>query len=141
MPKQPRMNRIKSLHLYTIFEASEVTGVSPRTIRNWATKGLRLMQDDGPALVRGDDLIVFIKGQRNQRRQSLSLDRFFCLRCRAPRAPAGGLAECVEHNSRVTLIAICEACETILRKPLARADLSKLRGLLDIEEAGGGSDP
>lgn len=141
MPKQPRLNRIKSLHSYTINEAAEVSGVSPRTIRNWAANGLRLMQDDRPALVRGDDLIAFIKGQRKQRKQSLPLDRFYCLGCRAPRTGAGGFAECVEHGSRFTLIAICETCETIMRKPVARADLSKLRGMLDIVEAGGGDDP
>lgn len=140
MPKQPRLNRIKSLHSYTINEAAEVSGVSPRTIRNWAANGLWLMQDERPALVRGDDLIAFIKGQRKQRRQSLPLDRFFCLRCRAPRAAAGGLAECVEHGSRFTLIAICEVCETILRKPVAQADLPKLREVLDMQEGGGGPD-
>ena len=139
MPKHPRLNRIKSLHSYTINEAAEVSGVSPRTIRNWAANGLRLMQDDRPALVRGDDLIAFIKGQRQQRKQSLALDRFFCLRCRAPSAAAGGLAECTQHGARFTLIAICEVCETILRKPVARADLPKLWGVLDIVEGGGGS--
>lgn len=141
MPKQPRLNRIKSLHSYTINEAAEVSGVSPRTIRNWAAGGLRLMQEDRPALVRGDDLITFIKAQRKQRKQSLPLDRFFCLRCRAPRATAGGLVECVQHGGRFTLIAICDVCETILRKPVARADLPRLRDLLDVVECGGGSDP
>lgn len=141
MPKQPRLNRIKSLHPYTINEAAEVSGVSPRTIRNWAANGLRLMQDDRPALVRGDDLIAYIKGQRKQRKQSLPLDRFYCLRCRAPRATAGGLAECVQHGGRFTLFAICEVCETILRKPVSRTDLPKLRRELDIVEGAGGSDP
>lgn len=140
MPKHPRLNRIKSLHSYTINEAAEVSGVSPRTIRNWAANGLQLMQDHRPALVRGDDLIAFIKGQRKQRKQSLPLDRFYCLRCRTSSAAAGGLAECIEHESRFTLTAICEVCETILRKPVARADLSKLRGMLDLLEAGGGCD-
>jgi len=141
MPKQPRLNRIKSLHSYTINEAAEVSGVSPRTIRNWATSGLRLMQDDRPALVRGDDLIAFIKGQRKQRKQRLALDQFYCLRCRAPRPAAGGFAECEVTGNRLVLIAMCAVCETILRKPVARADLSKLRGLLDIENGGEGADP
>lgn len=141
MPKQPRLNRIKSLHPYTIVEAAEVSGVTPRTIRNWAANGLRLMQDDRPALVRGDDLIAFIKGQRKQRKQRLALDQFFCLRCREARLAAGGFAECEVMGNRLVLIGMCAVCETLLRKPVAHADLPKLRDLLDIEDGGEGSDP
>jgi hypothetical protein len=137
MPKQARINRIKGFRCYTIPEAAEVSGVSTRTIRNWVGSGLRIMQDKHPALVRGDDLISFIKGQRNQRKHRLALDRFYCVRCRVPRQAAGDLAECQETGSRLTLIAICCACETILRKPIARADLPKLRSLLDVDTGEG----
>ena len=33
------------------------SGVSPRTIRNWASDGLRVMDDTRPALIRGVDLM------------------------------------------------------------------------------------
>jgi len=95
------------------------------------------MQGERPALVRGDDLIGFIKSQRKQRKHRLALDHFYCLRCRVPRKAAGDLAECQESGERFTLIAMCETCETILRKPVARADLSKLRGMLDFDIAEG----
>ena len=39
MPKKARLNRIKSLQPYTIDEAAEVSGVSPRTIPNWVANG------------------------------------------------------------------------------------------------------
>tara|TARA_R110002110_G_scaffold14957_1_gene68398 strand:- start:13 stop:432 length:420 start_codon:yes stop_codon:yes gene_type:complete len=132
MPKQARINRIKAFRCYTIHEAAEVSGVSPRTISNWVKSGLRIMHDKRPALLRGDDLIKFIKDQRKQRKHPLMLDRFYCVRCRAPRKAAGDLAECQDTGKRLTLIAMCEVCETILRKPLARADLPKLRELLDV---------
>lgn len=133
MPKQARINRIKAFRSYTIPEAAEVSGVSARTIRNWSANGLRIMQDERPALIRGDDLTDFIKAQRKGRRQSLSLDQFYCLRCRKPRKPVENLVECQDVGGRLTLIAICETCETLLRKPVARSDLPKLSGLFDLD--------
>ena len=67
MPKQARLNRIKLLYPYTIGEAAEVTGVSDRTIRNWANNGLRVMDGTQPTLIRGDDLRTYIKAQRKSR--------------------------------------------------------------------------
>lgn len=132
MPKQARVNKIRALRCYKVHEAAEVSGVSPRTIRNWVNAGLRIMQNEHPALVRGDDLIAFIKSQRTQRKHRLALDQFYCVRCRCPRMAAGNFAELQKVDDRLTLIAMCEDCETILRKPIARADLLKLRGLLEL---------
>lgn len=137
MPKQARINKIKAFRSYTIPEAAEVSGVSTRTIRSWSAKGLRVMRDEHPALIRGDELIGFIKAQRKRRKKSLSLDRFYCLRCRVPRKPAEDLVECQDSGGRLTLIAICESCETIMRKPIARSDFPKLGGLFDLSSEDG----
>ena len=56
MPKKARLSGIKRFRCYTVEEAAEVSGVCPRTIRNWASDGLRVMDGTRPALIRGDDL-------------------------------------------------------------------------------------
>ncbi|WP_319825811.1 helix-turn-helix domain-containing protein [Thalassovita sp.] len=134
MPKQARLNRIKAFRCYTFAEAAQACGVSERTVRNWASDGLPVLNEDRPALVRGDALLIFLKGQRKARRNRLSLDRFYCLRCRQPRPAAGGLAECQSTDGRLSLIALCDECETILHKPVAMADLPELRRLFDLDE-------
>lgn len=133
MPKQARINRIKAFRCYTIDEAAEVSGVSPRTVSNWVASGLPIMRNERPALLRGDDLIKFIKGQRKERRHRLALDRLYCVRCRVPRKAAGDFVECQANGQRLTLIAMCDVCETILRKPISRTDLPKLRELLEVD--------
>lgn len=134
MPKQARLNRIKTLRCYTFPEAAEVCGVSERTVRNWAAAGLQVFDDERPAFLRGDDLLTFLKSQKKARKKRLALDRFYCLRCRHPRPAAGGMAECQSTDGRLTLIALCGECETVLHKPVALAALPELRRLFDLVE-------
>lgn len=133
MPKQARLNRIKSLRCYTIEEAAEVTGVSTRTIRSWTKNGLQPMDEGRPALVRGDDLRAYIKSQRDGRKHPTGLDEFFCVRCRAVRKAADGDGYCVISGHRAKVSAFCERCETVMHKPVAEARIPELSGLLDLK--------
>lgn len=132
MPKQARLRGIKSFRCYTIAEAAEVTGVSTRTIRNWSKDGLRLMDSDGPALIRGDDLRGYIKAQRESRKVATAIDEFLCFRCRAARKPAAGYAECAINGNRAKLSAFCERCDTIMHKPFPKARIAELSQHLDL---------
>ena len=133
MPKRARLCGIKAFRCYTIDEAAEVTGVSPRTIRNWAVDGLRVMDCSRPALIRGDDLRVYIKAQRNKRSVKTRIDTFYCVRCRAARRAAEGMADCDIQNGRATLTALCEFCETVLSKPVAVARIPEIAMTLDLK--------
>ena len=132
MPKKARLTGIKSLRCYQIPEVAEVAGVSTRTVRTWIKQGLPAMAIERPALVRGDDLIAFIKKQRGDRKTDVALHEFFCLRCRQARSAAGGFATCRTTGTRVTLKAICIECELVMNKPVAKSHLSALRGKLDL---------
>ena len=88
MPKQARLSGIKSFRCYTIEEAAEVSGVSSRTVRNWASDGLRVMDGTRPALIRGDDLRDHIKSQRSKRAVKTRIDTFYCVCCRRERRAA-----------------------------------------------------
>jgi len=89
MPKQARLNGIKSYRCYTMDEAAEVTRVSPRTVRNWAKEGLRLLDCARPVLIRRDELRQFITNQRADRKVTLGLDEFYCCPCRRASKAAG----------------------------------------------------
>ncbi len=133
MPKQARLSGIKAFRCYTIEEAAEVSGVSPRTIRNWARDGLRIMDGARPALIRGDDLREYIKSKRESRSVKTRIHTFFCLRCRKERRAAQGLADCEIDGARAKLTAICETCETIVYKPVAKSRIPEIARTLELK--------
>ena len=132
MPKQPRINGIKALRCYTFEEAADVTGVSARTVRSWAKAGLIVMESARPILIRGDDILAFLKRQRAARKITVGSDEFFCLACRAARKPAGNTVDCRLRGERAALTAHCERCGTVLHKPVAASALPNLARTLDV---------
>ena len=133
MPKQARLSGIKAFRCYTVEEAADVSGVSPRTIRNWAADGLHVMEDMRPALIRGDDLRQYIKSKRESRSVKTEIHTFYCVRCRAARRAAEGLADCEIKGGRAKLTAICEVCETIVSKPVPEARIPAISQLLELK--------
>ncbi|MBO9451068.1 helix-turn-helix domain-containing protein [Tropicibacter sp. R16_0] len=132
MPKQARLSRIKRFRCYTIEEAAEVSGVSSRTIRNWAKAGLRVMENARPALIRGDDLHNHIKSQRAKRSVKTKIDTFYCVCCRAERRAAEGIVDCDLIGRRAKLTALCMTCGTVLTKPIAVAAIPEISRTLDL---------
>lgn len=136
MPKQARLTGIKAFRTYTIEEAAEVSGVSPRTIRNWASDGLRVMDGTRPALIRGDDLRNHIKAKRAKRSVKTRIDTFYCVCCRHERLAVEGLADCVVMGGRAKLTALCEVCGTVLTKPVAQSMIPEIARTLDLKITG-----
>jgi len=132
MPKNARLTGIKALRCYRVEEAAEVSGVSPRTIRNWIANGLPIFDSDRPLLIRGDDLRDYIKGTRASRKVKTALDEFYCLACRKARKPAGGFADCNVKDGRAILTALCAVCEIVVYKPVSMAQLPQIERLLDL---------
>lgn len=133
MPKQARLSGIKAFRCYTIEEAAEVSGVSPRTIRNWASDGLRVMDGTRPALIRGDDLRDHIKSKREGRSVKTQINTFYCVRCRKERRAAEGMADCEIREGRAKLTALCVICETAMYKPVAEARIPEIARTLDLK--------
>jgi len=133
MPKKARLTGIKALKTYTIEEAAEVSGVSTRTIRNWARDGLRVMDRARPTLIRGDDLRNHIKSKRSKGAVKTRIDTFYCVSCRAERRAAEGMADCVISSGRAKLTALCETCGTLVSKPIAVNAIPELDRTLDLK--------
>ena len=138
MPKQARINGIKAYRCYTPTEAATLVGVSPRTIRNWFKDGLQVLDASHPPLVRGDDLRNHIAAQRQDRKVTTGLCEFYCLRCRAKRDPAAGMADCEITGNKAMMTALCAVCETIVCKPVSLARLPIIRATLDLTIKGQG---
>jgi len=132
MPKQAKLNRIKAFRSYTIQEAADITGVSDHSIHNWGKNGLRMMDAARPTLIRGDDLRNYIKAQRSKHKSPTEPNTFYCVVCRRPRHAAANMADCIIVGNRATLTALCAICETVVSKPVAKANVTSLARLLDL---------
>lgn len=132
MPKKARLTGIKALRCYRVEEAAEVSGVSPRTIRNWIADGLPALDGERPMLIRGDDLQDYIKGTRASRKVRTAPDEFYCLACQKARKAAGDFADCTVKDGRAMLTAMCAVCENVVHKPVSVAHIANLERLLDL---------
>ena len=52
MDKRPSHRALRAARSYTLEEAAKALGVSQGTIRNWVKKGLPIMNDQRPYLIR-----------------------------------------------------------------------------------------
>lgn len=101
----------KSLRCYTIAQTAELYGVHRQTVRNWLANGLSPIDAGRPILIHGTVLNAFHNERRVAGKQSCGPGELYCLGCRAPRRPAGDVADYVCLNDKVGAIsAICPAC-------------------------------
>lgn len=135
--RRPDWRRVKTLRSYTIDEAAVLLDVSRSTIRYWTNKcGLPVSTDKRPHLIQGGDLVTFLKGRREAKRQKCGSGQFFCLKCRKPQSPAGGMVDYHPLTAaRGTLVGICPTCGTLMQRFVSRARLADMTRHFDLQVA------
>ena len=134
MKKRSHNPRLVKIHRsYTVDEISKLFEVHKNTVRSWIKQGLPTIGGGRLKLVHGGDLFVFIKAKRKKNKQTCKPGEIYCVRCRAPKAPAADMAE----YQRVTetlgnLIGICPDCGLMMNRRVNLSKLEKIRGRLDI---------
>ena len=125
--------RVKRLHTYNVLEAAKFTGATPGTVRHWHKHGLEAVKDLWPLIFRGADIIAFLKQRSAARKQRCGPGRIYCLRCKAPQAPALGMAEYVPDTpKRGALAGICPGCEGLMFRRTSPANLKAAAGNLNV---------
>jgi hypothetical protein len=110
-------NVIKTHRCYSIGELSDRLGVHKNTVRNWQRSGLTPIDDGRPILFQGGAIRDFLKKQNVSRKVPCGPGRFYCLRCREPRSPAGAMVDFLPVTERSgNLRAICETCGTLMHR-------------------------
>ncbi len=128
--KRRRYNtrRIKSGRAYSIPECARLFGTHKNTISQWMKDGLKRIDDQKPYLIRGSDLIAYLKAKQSARRATCKPDEFYCLRCRAPRQPMGQMVDIGPHTAKaVNLGALCAVCEIPMHRIASRKNLVEIR--------------
>lgn len=124
-PLDPR--RAKLHYNYYVADIAILYGVHRNTVRMWISNGLKTIRVVGLTIILGDELRDFLEKRRSARRVKTPPGHLYCLRCRKPQMPAGGMVELVrDHGSSGNVRALCD-CGVLMHR---RVSLSK------IEEAG-----
>lgn len=124
--------RAKIHRNYSVEEIARLYGVHKNTVRNWLREGLPLIDQRRPRLVHGRDLRAFHEQRRAAMRQKCGPGEFFCLPCRAPRRPAGNMAEFVPISARSgNLRAICPECGRLMHRRVSKVRITAV--MPDVE--------
>jgi Helix-turn-helix domain len=93
--------RLVKLHRnYSVEEIARLFGLHKNTVRHWLKQGLAAIDDRRPRLVLGSNLSRFLQERRLKGKQPCEPGRIYCVACRAPKAPAGQMAECIPTGPR-----------------------------------------
>lgn len=149
MGKQRPNPHLAKLHRsYTVDEIARLFSVHRNTVRAWIKRGLPTVDDKRPLLVLGRHLGEFLQARREVNRRTTGPGFIYCLRCREPRQPAGGVVRYeLLSPSLGNLVGRCCACDAGLYRRVAAAKLGvvlgdlRVRPPLDWEHIGDSTQP
>ena len=84
-------------------------------------------------LILGADLVAFLRARRVKYKRTCQPGEMYCVGCRAPRAPAGDMADYQPLTATLgNLIGMCPACEAMMYRRVRLAQIEQVRGKLDF---------
>ncbi len=132
MARRHNVRRVKILRSYSLSEAAKLLGVHKLTISRWIDRGLPLIEQKRPFLIHGSDLRAFLTAQQ-PRKQPCRAGEIYCVRCRAPKRPAGDMADYIPRTATTGLLTgICPNCESIIHRVANVATLASACGNLNV---------
>ena len=112
---------------------SRLFNVHKNTVRNWLKQGLEPIDGQRPTVIRGEEIRRFLAERRARSKQTCGPGRIYCLPCRAPKVPAGKMAECVATGDTTgTLRGICPDCDRMIYRRVNPQKIDAVRGDLDV---------
>jgi Helix-turn-helix domain len=123
--RHPNHRLVKLHRNYSVEDIARLFGMHKNTVRKWLEQGLPTIDDRRPTLILGRDLSRFLQERRQKAKQSCGAGRIYCIACRAPKIPAGNMAECTPIGALAgSLCGICPDCDRLMyrRVNLARID-------------------
>jgi excisionase family DNA binding protein len=130
MARRHSSRRVKIHRNYTIAEAAALLGAHKHTVSRWIARGgLPTTDARRPRLIHGEDLRAFLRA-RHPPKQPCRNGEFYCLRCRAPKRPALGMADYIPRTAtRGMLRGLCPTCERLIYRAASVRSIENLDGL------------
>jgi len=127
MRKRPNHRLVKIHRSYTVEEVAHLLGTHKNTVRTWVKVGLPTCDSRRPTLILGRYLAEFLQTRRRKNKRSCQADEMYCFRCRAPKRPAGSMADYQPTTVALgNLSGICPDCEGMMYR---RTSLGKLTAI------------
>jgi hypothetical protein len=131
--RHPNYRLVKIHRTYTVNEIARLFQIHPNTVRAWRSQGLQAIDGRRPILFKGDALAAFLRARRQKAKRPCSRGEIFCLPCRLPQRPAGGIVEYISSSPTVgNLRGICPTCHRPIHRRVNRARLSLVTGDLEV---------
>ncbi len=128
---QPR--GVKVHRNYSVEEAAQAVGVHKNTIREWIRRGLPVIDDRRPILILGRELVDYIRRRRTSNKKPCGPGQLYCVRCRRPQCPAGGMADLVSLKGGTgNLVGLCPTCGTLMYRRVSLSKFASARGALEV---------
>ena len=126
--------RLVKIHRsYTVEEIARLFGIHKNTVRHWVKEGLATIDDKRPILILGHVLAAFLQARRTKNKQTCKPGELYCVRCRAPRSPAGSMADYNPITEKFgNLVAICPECNSLMNRRVSMARIGEFQGKVVI---------
>ena len=132
--RRPNPRLVKIHRNYTVDEAARTLGPHKNTVRAWIKQGLPTIDSRRPTLIYGLDLVRFLENRRKSNRQTCGPGQIYCVKCRAPKAPAEGMADYIPITATSgNLRGICPDCEILIHRRVSLAKLDVDCADLDVD--------
>ncbi len=131
--RHPNYRLVKIHRSYTMQEVASLFGTHKNTVRAWVKAGLPICDGKRPILILGRELVRYLKRRRTKNKRPCELGEIYCVRCRAPKRPAGDMADYQPITVTLgNLIGICPDCDAMIYRRACLTRLSQIQGKLSV---------
>ncbi len=131
--RRPNYRLVKIHRSYKVEEVARLFGIHKNTVRAWVKAGLPTCDSKRPTLILGRDLAVYLQARRTKNKHPCQPGEIYCVRCRAPKRPAGDMADYQPITATLgNLMGFCPDCEGVIYRRASLAKLPQIRGKLEV---------
>ncbi|MFZ1084390.1 MAG: helix-turn-helix domain-containing protein [Terracidiphilus sp.] len=131
--RRPNYRLVKIHRSYTVEEVARLLGTHKNTVRAWVKAGLPICDRKRPILILGCELAEYLNARRTKNKRPCQPGEIYCVRCRAPKQPAGDMTEYEPITEKFgSLMGICPDCGGMIFRRASMAKLALIRGKMDI---------
>jgi hypothetical protein len=131
-------NLVKINRNYTFEELAAVFGIHKNTVATWVKSGLPCLKEMRPFLILGADARIYLKSQRDSKKQKCKPNEFYCMRCKVPTTPHDSFVEYSPISAtKGRLSGFCVRCECVVNKFASVASLECYSLLFELSVPNG----